>query len=408
MYQPHKPVYQPVTNSMDPLILPSCEDRARSLRQLIYRLVCALTIGAVLTFVVLIVTARLAATNLERRYADESWFDGIRSRLGRPKASHDEELGHHLTQFRVFLQKHDREYESDDESEFRLEVFRTNLQEIERLNQKADTAQYGVNDLADWTDEEFQSMLMPKDAFTKIREETASFMKHQNESARVRETLLNDDYPDHFDWREKNVVTPVKAQGQCGSCWAFATVATVESAYAIGKGELRSLSEQELLDCNLENHACNGGDTGKAFRFVHENGLSREDAYPYVAHRQNSCSVEGDMTKIDVAYYIDPNEESIMNWLVNFGPVNIGISVPPDMKPYTGGVYKPSDYDCKFRVVGLHALMIVGYGTTDEGEKYWIVKNSWGQKWGIEDGYVYFARGINTCGIEDEPIGLLA
>ena len=94
------------------------------------------------------------------------------------------------------------------------------------------------------------------------------------------------------------MVTPVKVQkppgSSCGSCWAFATVATVESAYAIGHGELRNLSEQELLDCNLENHACDGGDPAKAFHFVHKTGLMLEDSYPYVARRLDSatdCSI---------------------------------------------------------------------------------------------------------------------
>jgi len=202
----------------------------------------------------------------------------------------------------------------------------------------------------------------------------------------------------------------VKWQGNCGSCWAFATVATVESAYAVAHGQLRNLSEQELLDCNMENDACNGGDVDKAFHFVHEYGLVSEDAYPYVARRQNTCSLasEAQRTKIDVAYYIHPDEQAMLDWLVNFGPVNIGINVPPDMKPYVGGVYNPSSYDCKFRLLGTHALLIVGYGTSDEGERYWIVKNSWGQNWGIQHGYVYFARGVNACGIEDEPVGLLA
>ncbi|KAK5973166.1 hypothetical protein GCK32_022553, partial [Trichostrongylus colubriformis] len=99
---------------------------------------------------------------------------------------------------------------------------------------------------------------------------------------------------------------------------------------------------------------------------------------------------------------------SMIDWLVGFGPVNIGIAVTPDMKPYKGGVFTPSAYDCKNKVVGLHSLLITGYGTSETGEKYWIVKNSWGDTWGVEHGYVYFARGINACGIEDEPIGILA
>lgn len=187
------------------------------------------------------------------------------------------------------------------------------------------------------------------------------------------------------------------------------SVATVESAYAIAHGELRNLSEQELLDCNLENNACNGGDVDKAFRFVHENGLMTEEEYPYVAHRQNSCAIAGnDRVKIDVAYWLNPTEDAMLDWLLTYGPVTVGIAVPPSMQAYKNGVYKPTDYDCKFKVLGLHALLVVGYGQTDDGEPYWIVKNSWGTKWADYGGYVYFARGVNACGIEDEPMGILA
>lgn len=98
----------------------------------------------------------------------------------------------------------------------------------------------------------------------------------------------------------------------------------------------------------------------------------------------------------------------MIDWLVNFGPVNIGIAVTQDMRPYKGGVFHPSEYDCKNKVIGLHALMVTGFGTNSMGQKYWIVKNSWGQDWGVEGGYIYFIRGVNACGIEDEPIGILA
>ncbi|KAK6018988.1 papain family cysteine protease, partial [Ostertagia ostertagi] len=144
------------------------------------------------------------------------------------------------------------------------------------------------------------------------------------------------------------------------------------------------------------------------FSYIHRNGLAYADNLPYVAHRQNTCDVNGNTTKIEVAYFLHPDEQSMIDWLLGFGPVNIGISVTPDMKPYKGGVFTPNAYDCKNKVVGLHALLITGYGTSESGEKYWIVKNSWGDTWGVEHGYVYFARGINACGIEDEPIGILA
>nr|ACH69776.1 cathepsin L-like cysteine proteinase [Bursaphelenchus xylophilus] len=260
-------------------------------------------------------------------------------------------------------------------------------------------------------------MLMPKDFYHKLRRRS-SFIKPyshfiQHEKPKRKHQIKFDSaspYPPHFDWREKGVVTPVKSQFNCGSCWAFAAIGTVETSYAIAHGELRNLSEQELLDCDLANNACNGGDDDKAFRFIHEHGLMREEDYPYVAQRQNSCLLNeysGPTTKLDLAYFIASDENAMLEWLVNFGPINVGINVPPDMKLYKGGVYTPSPWDCKNNILGTHALNIMGYGTWEDGQKYWIVKNSWGPKYGIEDGYVYMARGENSCGIEDEPIGIL-
>lgn len=96
-----------------------------------------------------------------------------------------------------------------------------------------------------------------------------------------------------------------------------------------------------------------------------------EDDYPYVARRQNVCRLAGETTKIDVAYFINPDEKSITDWLVNFGPVNIGIAVPPDMKPYKGGVYRPSDYDCKFRVETSYILLVDEEKLKNLFEKYY-------------------------------------
>jgi len=324
--------------------------------------------------------------------------------------TYDKSFHDHYDQFKKFMFKFDKRYETNIEKEQRFANFRKTLEKVEQMNhlEKLTNTEFGINHFADMSDEEFQQMLMPKSLKNKPRNST--FIRKMPDHVKNKMDTAYP-YPAHFDWRDKGVVTPVKAQGSCGSCWAFASAATVESAYAIEHGELLSLSEQEFLDCNLDNNACNGGDVDKAFDFVMKFGLMLEDEYPYVAHRQNFCALaewKGNTTKIEMAYFINPDENAIIEWLVTFGPVNVGISVPPDMKPYTGGVYRPSDWDCQFNVLGLHALNIVGYGTSEEGEKYWIVKNSWGQKWGVEDGYVYFARGVNACGIEDEPVGLLA
>ncbi|KAK5970983.1 hypothetical protein GCK32_007239, partial [Trichostrongylus colubriformis] len=175
-------------------------------------------------------------------------------------------------------------------------------------------AEFGENDLSDWTDEEFRKMLLPKSFYKKLREEATFIQSNPPKLERAAPP------PDFFDWRARNVVSPVKAQGKCGSCWAFAATATVEAAWAIAHGEMRNLSEQTLLDCDLQDNACDGGDEDKAFRYIHRNGLAFAADLPYVAHRQNTCDVNGNTTKIQVAYFIHPDEQSMIDWLVGFGP----------------------------------------------------------------------------------------
>ncbi|VDM80766.1 unnamed protein product [Strongylus vulgaris] len=305
--------------------------------------------------------------------------------------------------FVQYLEKFGKDYKDKKELLRRFKSYEKHMREIAQLNRNnANGAIYGENELSDWTDEEFQKSLLPLSFYKRLREEATFIRRDPPKLERAMPP------PDFFDWRARNVVSPVKAQGKCGSCWAFAATATVEAAWAIAHKEMRDLSEQTLLDCDLADNACDGGDEDKAFRYIHRNGLAYSADLPYVAHRQNTCSITGNTTKIQVAYFLHPDEQSMIDWLVGFGPVNIGIAVTPDMKPYKGGVFRPSAEDCKNKVVGLHSLLITGYGTNDAGEKYWIVKNSWGNTWGVEHGYVYFARGINACGIEDEPIGVLA
>nr|AAC48340.1 cathepsin L-like cysteine proteinase [Toxocara canis] len=314
-----------------------------------------------------------------------------------------------LDRFEEFIRKYDKVYDSNEEFAERFRIYVNNMLEAQKLNQRNRDygTIYGENEFADWNVNEFREILLPKDFFKNLRKKSTfidSFIDPPETVLARREEI-----PDHFDWRPYNVVTPVKSQFKCGSCWAFATVGTVESAYALGTGELRSLSEQQLLDCNLENNACDGGDVDKALRYVYDEGLMREYDYPYVAHRQDTCQLRGETTRIKAAVFLHQDEASIIDWLLHYGPVNVGINVTADMKAYKGGVYTPDKWECENKIIGTHSINIVGYGTWNAtNQKYWIVKNSWGQSYGIEDGYVYFARGINSCGIEDEPVGVLA
>jgi len=219
--------------------------------------------------------------------------------------------------------------------------------------------------------------------------------------------------PDHVDWRDKGVVSAVKRQGKCGSCYTFSTTGAIESHHAIQFGNWRTpeLSEQQILDCgtSFDNHGCNGGLPSHAFEYIHyAGGLSREFSYPYRAEATGDNSkcgfdVARNATSVGArtvgSFNITENdEESIREIVANVGPVAVAFQVVDDFRLYKKGIY--SSDKCKQGTQDVnHAVLIVGYGQAPEtGKPYWIVKNSWGDDWG-EDGYFRIARGKNMCGI---------
>lgn len=210
--------------------------------------------------------------------------------------------------------------------------------------------------------------------------------------------------PSAIDWRDKGVVTPVKNQGQCGSCWTFSTTGCLESHHAIKTGKLISLSEQQLVDCAgaFNNHGCDGGLPSQAFEYIKYNkGIELEDDYPYTASdgkcKFNTSKVVA--TVNDVINITQYDEDGLQNAVGSFGPVSIAFDVDAGFQMYHGGVYssllcsdKPSHVN--------HAVLAVGYNQTENGEPYWIVKNSWGADWGLK-GYFWIKRGKNMCGLAD-------
>ena len=249
---------------------------------------------------------------------------------------------------------------------------------------------------ADMTWEVFQkSVLMaPQDCSATMGRESVTL---QN-----REKL-----PLEVDWREKGVVTEVKSQGRCGSCWTFSTTGAIEAHHAIKYGMWRTslLSEQQLIDCAgpFDNKGCSGGLPSHAFEYVrYSKGLSEEFSYAYEGKDDKCRYAPGvNSTIVGATVYrsfnvTEGDEDSIMEIVATKGPVSIAFQVVNDFRLYHSGVYSSSQCRNGSQDVN-HAVLIVGYGT-EQGVPYWLIKNSWGPKWG-EEGYFKMERGKNMCGL---------
>tara|TARA_Y100000389_G_C17468724_1_gene528243 strand:+ start:6190 stop:7284 length:1095 start_codon:yes stop_codon:yes gene_type:complete len=205
--------------------------------------------------------------------------------------------------------------------------------------------------------------------------------------------------PESVNWVEKGSVTPVKDQGQCGSCWSFSTTGALEGAYANKYGNLVSFSEQELVDCDNRKNGgkdmgCNGGLMDNAFSWIEKNdGLCTESDYPYTSgttKTNGSCNKEcKPVSGSDVTDYVDvaANSDEAMMTALSQQPVSIAIEADQkDFQLYKSGVFTGS---CGSKLD--HGVLAVGYGTAD-GEDYYLVKNSWSTTWG-DNGYIRLGRG---------------
>jgi cathepsin L len=212
------------------------------------------------------------------------------------------------------------------------------------------------------------------------------------------------------DWRVKGAVTSVKDQGQCGSCWSFSSTGAVEGAWAISKGTLVDLSEQELVDCatglSYGSHGCNGGQMEGAFKFVIENGQCSNSEYPYTSGTTKTggtCKKCSAVAQMNTCYDVKPNDQISLKGAVAQQPVAVAISADTKLfQSYSSGVITSSSCYTSLD----HGVLVVGYGT-ENGQDYWLVKNSWSSTWG-ENGYVKIARSSSNndpgiCGIAMDP-----
>jgi len=245
----------------------------------------------------------------------------------------------------------------------------------------------GVNHMSDWTEAEYKNLLGYK------MELKVSNPHH----IEITEPLADD-----VNWVEKGAVTPVKNQEQCGSCWAFSSTGSIEGAeFLHGTKKLTSLSEQQLVDCSKENDACKGGLMDRAFKYVETNPLMEESAYPYTGHHSNfsKCKYEASKGVGHVKGFKDvtPRSGDQMKAALAMGPVSVAIEADKSVfQSYRSGVITSRLCGKKLD----HGVLAVGYGTED-GEDYFLVKNSWGASWGSK-GYVKIGQD-DVCGILDQP-----
>ncbi|PQM57429.1 MAG: hypothetical protein CML47_11105 [Rhodobacteraceae bacterium] len=295
-----------------------------------------------------------------------------------------------INSFNKFIHTNNKQYNSIEEYAYRLTIYSHN-----KL-QHSNTSQL-ISPFADWTKEEFYNYqrLLPA--------------RRKSAPRRTPQTTL----PYSIDWRKKDVVANIKDQGLCGSCWTFATVASIESATAIfNQKPVIPLSEQNLIDCvkNDTIHdekcclGCNGGVMDNAFDYIikKQHGLiDTEESYPYMGFEGN-CKFSKKGSGAKIINWIDipsGDEYALAEAVANVGPVSVTVDASSQWQFYDTGILIPKRiFGCSSKPINAnHGVVIVGYGSENNID-YWIVRNSWGTDWG-ESGYLRLVRGINACGV---------
>jgi len=299
------------------------------------------------------------------------------------------------TTWALYKRTYDKQY-ADVEEITRRSIWEDNIEIIRKHNIEADlglhTYTLGMNKYGDMTIREFVKQMNGLDLSLNL-----SFVGTCDQFV----APANFKRPDAIDWRTKGYVTPIKDQGQCGSCWAFSTTGSLEGQHFAKSGQLVSLSEQNLVDCSRSygNFGCSGGLMDNSFKYIKENkGIDTEATYAYEA-RDDTCRFNTrnvGATDTGCKDIKQLSEDDLQDAIATIGPVSVAIDAAhSSFQLYKSGVY--NEPACSQQALD-HGVLAVGYGT-DAGQDYYIVKNSWGTSWGNQ-GFIWMSRNKNNqCGI---------
>jgi len=296
--------------------------------------------------------------------------------------------------FSKFMTQYGKKY-TEQTFFHRFTVFKANMDKIYLSNQqKEHTYTLGMNAMGDMTLEEFKATKL---GYNHVERPHARKVNGPRSSSKMTVSAAA---PASVDWRTKNAVTPIKDQGQCGSCWAFSATGSMEGAVAIASGELISLSEQQLVDCagSFGNDGCQGGLMDSAFEYIiHNGGLTKEANYKYTAKDGKCDKAKEKAVAATISGYTDVSDsDTALMTAVALGPVSVAIEADQAcFQFYSGGILNSDSCGTQLD----HGVLVVGY---DHSKGFWIVKNSWGTSWGLK-GYVEIAQGKDECGINMQP-----